>query len=462
MRTSVWSRAALGLAMVCICSKAAFPRAAGSISTTDLRVPGRDNATPSIAADGKTAAVVWGASLPDGATDIFIATSRDGGRTFGAPTRVNDVHGDARVNGEQPPRVAFDRRGLVVVWTAKGQRGTVLLQARSSDGGHTFTTAALVPGTDAAGNRGGKRRLAGGRVDVVWLDHRELAQRTAKSPLRITITPRMRSDRPDGVAMAQKSKLYVAALDGAGGQSRVTGGVCYCCKTAIAAAADGSIYAAWRHVYPGNIRDIAFTVSRDGGRTFATPLRVSEDKWVLEGCPDDGPAMAIDSGGRIHIVWPTLVTEGGTETIALFYAVSIDGEAFTPRARIAAQGIPHHPQIAIGGDGTPVIAWDESGNGSRRGAMARVVPGGHGAARFMRVVLDDMAVYPVVAASDGASVFAWTSGKSPDSVIRVEVGGHEAAHRRTYRGGRARDLPRARRLGSAHRKPSTRRASAAA
>jgi len=34
-------------------------------------------------------------------------------------------------------------------------------------------------------------------------------------------------------------------------------------------------FAAWRHVYPGNIRDIAFTVSRDGGRTlrnrFASP-----------------------------------------------------------------------------------------------------------------------------------------------------------------------------------------------
>ena len=110
------------------------------------------------------------------------------------------------------------------------------------------------------------------------------------------------------------------------------------------------MFAAWRHVYPGNIRDIAFTASRDGGRTFAAPLRVSEDKWVLEGCPDDGPAMAVDANNRIHIVWPTLITEGAAEqgahaekdgsaqrssrsprsdtgepTIALFYATSADG-----------------------------------------------------------------------------------------------------------------------------------------
>ena len=67
------------------------------------------------------------------------------------------------------------------------------------------------------------------------------------------------------------------------------------------------LYAAWRHVYPGNMRDMAFTVSRDGGATFAPPLRVSEDKWVLEGCPDDGPAIAVDGRSHVHLVWPTLV-----------------------------------------------------------------------------------------------------------------------------------------------------------
>ena len=71
-------------------------------------------------------------------------------------------------------------------------------------------------------------------------------------------------------------------------------GVCYCCKVAMATAADGAIIAAWRHVYAGNIRDIAFTISRDGGRTFAAPQRLSEDRWQLAGCPDDGPALAVD------------------------------------------------------------------------------------------------------------------------------------------------------------------------
>src|SRR5438034_9099201 len=40
-------------------------------------------------------------------SDVFLAVSRDAGRTFGAPRRVNDTIGDARLNGEQPPQVAL-------------------------------------------------------------------------------------------------------------------------------------------------------------------------------------------------------------------------------------------------------------------------------------------------------------------------------------------------------------------
>ena len=63
----------------------------------------------------------------------------------------------------------------------------------------------------------------------------------------------------------------------------------------------GGVYAAWRHVYPGNVRDIAFIASSDGGRRFAAPARVSVDDWHLAGCPDDGPAMAVDGEGTAHL-----------------------------------------------------------------------------------------------------------------------------------------------------------------
>ena len=99
--------------------------------------------------------------------------------------------------------------------------------------------------------------------------------------------------------------------------------------------------AAWRHVYPGNIRDIAFARAGTGG-SFAPPVRVSADEWQLDGCPEDGPAIAVDAKGRTHMVWPTLASEQGAPAFELFYAMSVDdlasrergeGQTFTARER---------------------------------------------------------------------------------------------------------------------------------
>ena len=57
-------------------------------------------------------AIAWGASTPAGATDVYASVSRDAGRIFGPPVRVNDVDGDARLNGEQPPRVAVSETAV--------------------------------------------------------------------------------------------------------------------------------------------------------------------------------------------------------------------------------------------------------------------------------------------------------------------------------------------------------------
>ena len=396
-----------------------------SSSTTfvDLGVAGRANQTPTVAAAGAFVAVAWSASTPDGATDIYAAISRDSGRGFGPPVRVNTVDGDARVNGEQAPQITVAPRAgqppaITVVWTSKGARGTTLLQSRSDDGGKSFARSSIVPGSDADGNRGWEATAveAGGRVDALWLDHRELAADSTMAMSHHEHSAAANA-KPDGVAMAQKSKLYVASVDGSLQPHAITGGVCYCCKTALVAGADGALYAAWRHVYPGNLRDMAFTVSRDGGRTFAPPLRVSEDKWMLEGCPDDGPSMAVDGQNRVHLAWPTLVTgSDGEPGIGIFYATSADARRFSAREQVPTNGVPHHPRIAVDDRGV-LLVWDEGKDGTRRIVMARRVAGS-----FKSTVISGgtSGVYPmaVPVAGDGV-VVVWTSGRSAASMIRV-------------------------------------------
>src|SRR5581483_7813077 len=127
------------------------------MSAITLGVPGRSNGNASIAAEGSTVVVVWTAATAAGPADVYSAVSTDGATTFAAPVRVNDVPGDARVSGEQPPRVALQpRRGqppaINIVWTTKGASGTRIVQVRSDDGGRTFSHAAAIPGGDAVGN----------------------------------------------------------------------------------------------------------------------------------------------------------------------------------------------------------------------------------------------------------------------------------------------------------------------
>jgi hypothetical protein len=180
-----------------------------------------------------------------------------------------------------------------------------------------------------------------------------------------------------------------------------------------------TLFLAWRHVFPGSLRDIAFAASRDGGRTFSPPVRVSEDQWQINGCPDDGPSMSVDGERRVHLVWPTVVSERGGPVKALFYASSSDGATFTARQRMPTEGQANHPQLVVNRDGSLLVTWDETGSGPRRIAAARGRRGAGGAVSFIRATPAGAATgtYPAVASTKTGAVMAWTSGEPASSVI---------------------------------------------
>lgn len=406
--------------------------AAGAVritaSTTQIGVAGRANANASIASSGSFVGIVWTARTKDAVTDVYAATSRDAGRSFRAPVRVNQVAGEASVSGEQPPRIALvpHRTGdpsIVVLWTAKSSSGTRLLSARSVDAGQSFGPATPVPGSEATGNRGWESMAIGTNGDpvAVWLDHREVPARPAiNSASGAHEHGAANHQTADGAARAQFSQIFFARLNDPASARAIAPGVCYCCKTSLATGADGSIVAAWRHVYPGNVRDIAMAKSSDGGRTFASPIRVSEDKWVLNGCPENGPAVAVDAANGIHVVWPTLVQgAGGAETLALFYAMSHDGQRFTKRQQIATEGVPRHPQIAVGPAGRITVAWDEQRRGTPRLVVARGTVDAS-PVRFTREsAIGEAASYPAIASSADGVLIVATTGPTAESVLRI-------------------------------------------
>ena len=371
-----------------------------------LAISGRANSTPWIAGSGRFVAVAWGVTR-NGGGDVVTAISGDGGRTFGPAVQVNAIAGEARISGEIAPRVSLTpRKGAApivsVTWNAKD--GTTQIKtARSTDGGRRFGPAINLQAAGAAGDRGWQAAAtdANGKLHAIWLDHRGLATGGDHA---------MHKGEHDGVAMAQKSGLYYW---GGAPERELFKGVCYCCKTALVAGPKDELYAAWRHVFPGNMRDMAFTMSRDGGRTFSPLIRVAQDGWSINGCPDDGPALALDGKGAIHIAWPTVKDDAGV----ILYAVSRDGAAFSAPVRVPTLGgpKPSHPFVAVDVSGRVIVSWDEVVNGVRRAASVAMAATGPSA----KVESIGDGSYPVLAAADDGMIAAWTSGPPKESVIKV-------------------------------------------
>jgi len=391
-----------------------------------LAVPRHNNAAPWVASAGRFVAVTWGAAL-DGKWDIYLATSADEGRTFGTPVRVNTVDGDGRVGGEIPPRVALHLPAgasvpqVVVAWNAKDQ-GTEIKIARSRDFGKTFAAPVSLQTPGAAGDRGWHALTidAQGLAHVVWLDHRGLAEAPAHAGAKAGAHE---AAALDGVAMAMKSRLHYATYgDRATPEQMLAPGVCYCCKTALAPTANG-VLATWRHVYDGNMRDMAFALLGTPGAAAAPP-RISADGWSINGCPDDGPALAVDATDRVHAIWPTVIP--GDEPVgALFYASkAATAQAFGVRQRVTTLGSPKpsHPQVAVDGTGHLFVAWDEIVGGVRTAAWADGTAAADGGLRLgapARLAAAGPTHYPVMAPLSRGVVVAWVSGAQGSSVIRV-------------------------------------------
>jgi hypothetical protein len=377
-------------------------------------VPGRSNSAPAVAGWGKMVAVSWTAST-DALADIYVSVSEDGGATFRALVRVNDVEGDARASGEQAARVLIGPGNVIhVIWPSRRDEQTVIRYATSTDRGKSFSKATTVAGGKTGGMRGWQSAALGhdGAMHAIWLDGRNAAssgQHTGPNPGG--------RRHAHSAAGAPRQDLFHAAWKGQAPETDrlVAERVCFCCKTAVATSGD-RVYVAWRHIFPGSIRDIAVARFTDNGATFGAPVRLSDDGWKIDACPDDGPSMSADAHGGIHIAWPTMVA-GDAPGKGIFYASLGEGGTFTPGVRLdAGDADPAHPQIGADEHGTSAVVWDERAGNARRIVLRRVTSG---VAEPPEIFEAAGANYPVVAAAQGYFVVVWST-QTPGQLPAIE------------------------------------------
>ncbi len=279
--------------------------------------------------------------------DVMLARFNAAGELQGSPVRVNRQPGVATAWRGDQPSLAVSKAGAVhVLWTPRVEEGekhgTDVYLSTSTDRGQSFVTEVKVNDDKATGAHGmhSLAVAADGRIYAAWLDERNVH------------TPKP-STKAEGHHMESNRDLYLAySTDGGrtfSANNKVASEACPCCKTSLAVSPDGTLYAGWRQVLPGSFRHIAVAGSADGGKSFSTPVIVSDDRWVLQGCPVSGPSLSVDrSSGNLKVVW---YAAGEGSAAGVYFAESKDkGHSFTARELLSQETIRGTPALIARND----------------------------------------------------------------------------------------------------------------
>ena len=270
---------------------------------------------------------------------VYVDVSGDLGKTFSAPVLINKEAQPIKVSGENRPGIVVDRSGhIYVIYAAESTQPAALFYSVSKDNGHSFSTPMPLSDKAADANtfqgRFGVNRT--GQVYVFWHDERN------------------RTDwRQSGNA------IYYTTIAGDSGLSapaqKLSDTLCDCCRIATAFDKDNQAVLFTRFIYPVGIRDHGMLRTQPNNKEPLT-WRVTFDNWIIEGCPEHGPAIAISDDEKYHIAWFTQ----GTVRQGLFYAYSTDeGQHFSgPLAFGELKKLPSHPDIMAQGKHI-ILTWTE-------------------------------------------------------------------------------------------------------
>ena len=246
--------------------------------------PGMATRHPKIGGDNVASSVIhFLAVIGEGDNSrLALLNSNDSGDTFEAPVWVSEKGAKFSSHGENSPGLTVTPDILYAAWNQGGD----IRVGRSLSWGGSFEKPVRIsdkPEKDYSGYVS-IGVAPNGDVYAVWLDTR---------------------DRENG---KEVYSLYMARSkdNGAtfGKNARIAAHVCECCRPNVSFGPNGEVLVFWRHIYPGNVRDMTVAVSRDNGETFGAPVRIAEDNWKIEGCPDSGIALA-RAEGRVYAAWLT-------------------------------------------------------------------------------------------------------------------------------------------------------------
>jgi hypothetical protein len=273
-----------------------------------------------------------------GGTSLQLRMSHDGGDTFGAPVAVSSPKSVVSAGGENGPSLYAKGMNVYALWQQRtGNDPAVIALARSVNMGASFQAPVIVsdkPASDTSFNGFASMGVApSGDIYAVWLDGRDSS---INPPGTFSVYLARSRDR------GQSFEKNV----------RVAGHACPCCRPSLAFGDHGQVVVSYRRVSDEGERDIAVTTSSDG-QNFGEPVRIGDDHWKIEACPEAGASMAY-SRGVLYIAW---FSAAGTPGVRVAFSKD-DGRTFSP-AVMAGEGLDdaNHPFLSVGEDQTLFVVF---------------------------------------------------------------------------------------------------------
>ena len=261
--------------------------------------------------DGKIA-MIWSDRSADSVSQVRLAIRGVNGQWSAPVTIVRDSA--LVVNFADVPRVAWlSRNDLTVAWLQKSGAGRYdygIRVARSHDGGRSWVRSVAPHDTTESGEHGFMSLvpLPNARVAVTYLNGHAHGEGGSAGGTQVAIS--------EYDTKGTLSKLVT--LDRR---------ACDCCQTAGASSSRGLIVV-YRDRTPDEIRDISVTRLENG--KWTEPVPVSNDRWKINACPVNGPAIAAN-GPRVVVAWFSAARDSGKVQLAFSHN---GGAEFLPPIRI--------------------------------------------------------------------------------------------------------------------------------
>ncbi len=255
--------------------------------------------------------------------DAFYVQSRDGGKTFAAPVKLNQRAGTVTVGGERGAKIVLGKNGFIhVVWLGHYKMGGGVWYTHSTDGGKTFAPEQNLQDSPFGCDSPTLVADNAGNVLVFWLDAR--LPKDIENPVTDAIILARSINHGETFAPNKIVKYDFA------------GRACACCRLEARLQGD-DVYIAFRSGWH-NIRDFYLLKGRKLENNFKA-VRISDDKWNLEGCPMSGADFHVANNQRILVSW---MSQG-----KVYWSSAANMNAgFAPRiAAPISEGAANHPMI---------------------------------------------------------------------------------------------------------------------